>query len=130
MIEEAIVSLLKEHSGTTRVTPSTETVKVTQDLSRVVYTLLENDRDYTDDGPTGLPLGRFQLDIFAVRMVEARQIAENIRGQLDGYQGTVAGTAIRRIWFPSERWSRGDRAEGEDATVARYRQDMLVRYRQ
>lgn len=130
MIEEAIVSLLKQHAGTTRVNPSTETVKVTEALPRIVYTLIDKERDYTDDGTTGLPLARMQLDIFADRFTAARQIAENIRVNLDGYRGTVADTAIVRIWFPSERWGRGDRADGEDATVARYRQDMLIRYRE
>lgn len=131
MIDVALHTLIKTHAGVAaRVTPSTETVLVSKALPRVVYTLLRLTRRYSDDGNCGLVQARYQIDVFADKVTAARAVAEALRTRLDGHKGTTAGTKIERIYFGSERFARGERIEGADATVARYLIDLFVEYRE
>jgi hypothetical protein len=117
--------------GTIKVSPSTQlrTGKITDHLPRVVYTLVNEERDYCDEGSTGLPLANYQLDIFDSKMSEARALSRLIRESLDGYRGTVGEDVIVRMWFPSESWSEAFRLEASQQTVARVSLDVSIRYR-
>jgi Protein of unknown function (DUF3168) len=140
MIDFALVQLLREHAGVgTRINPSTESVRVTVDLPRIVYSLIDSQREWTDDGATGLVEARYQLDIFADRVTDARDIADTLRTNLDGFKGSVTPdlpdvegeeVVILRIHFDSERFEKGERAEGANKTVARFVQDIFVLYRE
>lgn len=131
MIDIALVSLLRLHAGAgQRVNPSSETFQIADELPRVVYTLIDVQRDYTDDGSTGLATGRYQLDIFASTVTAARNVADAIRIGMDGYTGTIDGTAILRVWFDSERFGQELRDEKSKKTIARYVLDVFVAYRE
>ncbi len=128
MIDNAITSLLKQYAD--RVYPSTEIVKVTSGLPKVIYSQIDGERRYCDAGDINLTQAIFQLDIFGEYPSAARSLAKTIREGLDGYSGTVDSTRIKRIYFPNgERFERGERAEGENKTVARFIQQMTVEYR-
>lgn len=133
MIDIALQSLLATASGV-KVYPSTETEPVTANLPKVLYTLIDLPNDYTDDGSTGLRKARYQLDIFAEKMTAARNIADDIRISLDDWRGTVAAdnnaTKIERISFDTERFQKGESVAGQNKTIARYIQDVIVDYRE
>ncbi len=132
MIDVAIVTLLKQHAGVeSRVFSGGETVEVNRGLPKVLYTYIGGPRDYSDDGADGIVEGRYQLDVFAIRPTDARTIANVIRAGLDGYSGTINGTAIDRIHFPEDAvMQKPEQPVGQSATAARYSQDMIVNYRE
>lgn len=131
MIDVALHSLIAQHAGvSTRVTPSTETVFVSKDLPRVVYTLIDTVRTYSDKGNSGLVRARYQLDIFAAKVTEARAVADALRIGLESYAGTTDDTKVDRIYFDSEQFAKGDRVEGANQITARFSQDLIVVYRE
>lgn len=131
MIDVALATLVKAHAGVAaRVTPGTETVLLTRDLPRVIYTLIGVTRRYSDGGNTGLAQARYQLDVFADKATEARAVADAIRVGLDGHKGTTDGTRIDRVYFDAENFAKGEKIEGANRTVARYSQDVIIEYRE
>ena len=130
-IEIALVTLLRQHAGAgRRVTPSTETVKVYEDLPRIIYSMIALDRIYSDDGNVGIVEVTYQLDIFSAKVTEAHEIADAIRVDIDGLRGEVAGVPILRIYFGGERFGAGDSAEGANNRVSRYSMDVTIIYRE
>jgi hypothetical protein len=128
-IDSALASLLRAHCP--RVAPSTEVTKVTSDLPRVVYTLIDTDRLDSDDGPSSLATATYQLDIFAARASDARSLADAIRVALNGRGPELASSPrIERITLRGDRFVPGQRAEGENAVVARFSFDVTVTYRE
>ncbi len=128
MIEKALYSILVDAAGINRVHPSTETVTLTRDLPKIVYTPIDLQRQYCDDGATGLVKGLYQLDVFADRMTEARQLYDIIRASLDGFSGEEDDTQIARISFGSERWEKGEALPGANKVVSRFIAEMTVDY--
>jgi len=49
-------------------------------------------RDYTHDGPLGLPEHRLQLEAWDEDKVDAMAVVDAIRGSLDGATGTIGST--------------------------------------
>lgn len=131
MIDVAIKSLLREASGTQKVYPSTETVVVVRDLPKVIFSLIDTSRLYTNDGNTGLAKAVYQIDVFASHPSEARALGDAIRIGLDGFKGDQDGTDFRGISFPDgDTLTQGVRAEGADDTVTRFIFNMRVWYRE
>ena len=130
-IEVAIVSLLRQSAGAgKRITPSTETVKVYEELPRIIYSMIDLNRVYSDDGNTGVAQAIYQLDIFAGKVTEAHELADAIRVGIDGLRGEVAGVPILRVYFGRERFGAGDSAEGANNRVSRYSMDVTIIYRE
>lgn len=129
MIDGAIRLLILEYT-TAAVHPSTEIKPLTSNLPRVIYTQIDAQRRYCDDGNIGVIPAHYQLDIFADKVTEARAIADAIRIGLDGYRGVSDGVSILRIHFPSESFTKGEKAEGANKAPARMSQDIVVTYRE
>jgi hypothetical protein len=129
-LNTALFNLISTAVGHTRVHPSTETVTVSSNFPKVIYTRIATVRRYCDDGNSGLTQARYQLDIFADKVSTAESIADQIRIALDGYSGTSDSTTILRISFDSENFSKGEKQEGANKTPARYSQDLICEYRE
>lgn len=137
MIDESITNLIQTVVGFTRVFPATETVVVTSDLPKIVYTAVPAGlRRYSDDGNSGLTPAHYSLDAFAAKLSDARALMVLIRknaanGGLDGYKGTILGVKIDRIYFPQhEIFMGGDKTSGVNQRVARVTEMMIVEYRE
>lgn len=132
MIDNAINQLLRAFAGVAdRVKPSTTVTRISDPMPRLVYSAIGGDRLYTDSGASTLIPGQYQLDVFAATATEARVVLDTIRLALDGYRGTVNGTRIDRISFPSvpRPGPLALDSAGANASVARLIQDMNVAYR-
>jgi hypothetical protein len=131
MIDVALTTLLRTPAGgPTRVAPGTERVQVTPGtLPRVIYTLIDTERDYTDDG-SGLVRATYQLDLFASTLSAATALAKAIRLAMDNYTGTVDSTPILRIYFQGERFSPAEQMPGAQQTACRFVMTMFVDYRE
>jgi len=140
MIDAAINTLLRNASELAeKVKPSVERVNVVAGLPKLVFSRLPGtDRRYTDDGANGPFQARYQVDIFAEKLLEAVEIARRITSPaddtvfgLDGYRGTVASTFIHRVYFTNEHWTVGDtEVDGKQQTIPRYIIELIVEYRE
>ncbi|MGC4030254.1 MAG: hypothetical protein QM754_00700 [Tepidisphaeraceae bacterium] len=131
MIDTAVAQLLTNASELPplQVRPGTELVRVTDGLTRLVFTQIGGERSYNDDGSDGVTPARYQLDYFAPTLTAARTLADKVRGVLDGFKGTRDDTAILRIHFPSDRFTAGNREAGANNPTARFTQECVVTYR-
>lgn len=60
-------------------------------------------RDTTHDGPSGLKMGRVQIDCYGTTPLQARTLARAVEAKLNGFKGTQGGTIFDGIFFDSER---------------------------
>lgn len=138
MIDKAVSNLLRAKSGLTSVAPTTSVKRITE-VPSLMYAALNGTRNYTDDGPVGVIPALYQVDAYAATPTDARTLLEKLTRSayaaedpgLDGYAGTVEGTKIVRIHFPSEpRFGPVALAsEGANTTTARLILDMTISYR-
>lgn len=131
-IQSALVSLLRQNATVAkRIRSSTETIDVFKETPHIIFTRIgTDDRELTDDGPTGVVVSRWQLDIFADKSAEASAIADDLRIALDGYTGNVDSTQILLIRFNGERMEAGTKLEGSNNTIARLIVEPIVVYRE
>lgn len=132
MIDVALRSLILTHASTLvedRVQPSTETVLVAEALPRVLYSLIDIDRSYTDSGRQGIAFARYQIDVYADKQSQARAVFDAILNGLDGYRGTLDGTVILRVSFGGEKYAAGEKVEGRNNTLARQVGELFIAYR-
>jgi hypothetical protein len=54
-----------------------------------VYTKISGQEDVTHSGATGHQAARYQIDVYARDAIEARRIADALRGVLNGYKGDL-----------------------------------------
>lgn len=132
MIENALRKLIVDHAGIgVSIFPSTEVGDVTKALPKVCYTLVSAPRGYSDDGPVGIVTARYQLDVFAATLTQARGIVDAVRQGTDGFAGTLDATPILRVsWPDGESWGGETPIAGQNVAVARVRADVRVTYRE
>ena len=132
MLDTAIAQLLTTASAlpAVQVRPATESVRVTDGVTRILFTQIAGPRGYNDDGADGIVPARYQLDIFAPQLSVARTLAQTVLVALDGYKGTVAGTRIDRIYFPDGRFSAASVAPGANNTPARHTIELVIVHRE
>lgn len=68
----------------------------------VVLTLAGANGQHTHDGPAGWVDGVMRLDCLAPSYKAAKELASAVRAAIDGYAGTVAGTAVQYIEVDSQ----------------------------
>jgi len=68
----------------------------------VTYQQISGVRDQTLSGPSGCVECRFQINCWAKSYKEADQLAEAVRGALDGYSGTKQDVIIQVIHLIDE----------------------------
>ena len=138
MIEIALVALLQQRAGVGNcVYPASETDLKSKALPRLVYTLIDDPTDYTDDGASKLRTATFQLDAFGATYATARAVIQQVVADaglqvspgLDGYRGTVSGVDICRVYFGSQRTAPTANDPGQDKAIARATVDVLITYR-
>lgn len=131
MIEVALRTLVMGFAQVgDRVKPSTEVGPVAADLPKIAYTLIGSPRSMTNSGPVNVVTARYQLDIFAATVTEARTIADRTRAALNGYRGTVDGTPIQLVRFDDDSFSATTPTAGANAAAARLQQDVFVTYQE
>ncbi|MDQ7019615.1 MAG: DUF3168 domain-containing protein [Robiginitomaculum sp.] len=59
-------------------------------------------RDATLGGPNGVARVRVQVDIFAKTQLQARALADAVRGLLDGFAGTQSGVVVQDSLLENE----------------------------
>lgn len=89
------------------------------------YQRIDTVREVTQDGPTGLPRIRMQVDSYGLTQGQAFDTADAVRKTLDGFVGQMNGTGVGVALNEDEdaRWE-------EDAEVFRVRQDYMIHYRE
>lgn len=104
-IDESLVDILEAASAvtalaSTRIYPLY--ARQTAVKPFIVYQRISSVREHSHSGPSSLARPRFQFRCAANTYGEARQLADAVRGALDGYKGTVASVEIGSITFENE----------------------------
>jgi hypothetical protein len=71
-------------------------------MPALVYQMIASNRDHTLDGPSGLVEGAFQIKCFDDNYSGAVDLADAVRLEIDGFEGTVAGVEIHGIFLDVE----------------------------
>lgn len=131
MIEVALRTLIMANAAQAgpRVMPVTEVGTLSEGLPKIAYTLINAPKLMTDHGPVRLTTARYQIDIFAKTLVQARTIATQLETGLDGFKGTVNETEILLVRFDDERFLPTKPTTGADFAAARFQQDVFISYR-
>ena len=139
MIDTAFQKLMEERAGVAkRINPASETIPLSRDLPRIIYTLIDDPAGYTDSGPIALGKARYQVDVFGRNSVECRSVILQLQASataqtfpgLDGFKGTVSNTVIQRIYFGSTHTGIGANVPGQAQSVARATVDVFIVYRE
>lgn len=132
MIDTALAQLLTTASELPpiQVRPSTELVRVTDGVTRILFTLIDAPRTYNDGGVDGIVSARYQVDYFGPQLSVVRTLAGKVREALDDHKGTQDDTVIVRISFPGSRFGKADADPGANNTTARFTHDVVVTYRE
>lgn len=72
-------------------------------LPFAVYQRSVIERNQTLSVPVGVPRVSVQLDTYAATYEEARQIADALRANLDGWSGSAYGVDVKHVALESER---------------------------
>lgn len=62
-------------------------------LASIVYTLISDQGDFHNEGPSGLAHPRYQIDAWAPTLDAATTLANLIKTRLDGYRGEMGSGA-------------------------------------
>lgn len=127
-IDESLVTILQASAAVTalageRIYPLRALQTAQQPL--VIYQRISATREHSHDGPSGLARQRFQFRCVAGGYGQARQLADAVRGALDGYQGTVGGVRIDGIVIQNELDTE-DAALDAEATTTSVLMDFFV----
>jgi len=71
-------------------------------LPFINYRRTDIEREQTLVAPMGVPRVSLELAIYATTRLETRQIADAVRGVLDGYSGSFDNTTVRQASLESE----------------------------
>ena len=108
-----------------RVTPGGDPMR---GQSSVTFHVISSTRWHTMDGPDDLARPTIQVNSYGARDFTSEQLADAVRGALDGFSGTVNGVSISYMALDDE----GDLDDFEpgNKTISRHgvRQDYLVTY--
>jgi hypothetical protein len=72
-------------------------------LPALVFNLISDLPDYSNDGPTGLTQARIQLDAYGATYAEAKAVARAANARVSGWRGTVGGWAIQGVFQQNAR---------------------------
>lgn len=103
MFVEGLFSFLS-NGGTTageRVYPLTLPQGVT--LPAIAYFLVSNPFEHSHDGPSKLQHPRYQMDCWAGTYLEARILASELLGRIDGYKGMMGVSTVHAAFAEDER---------------------------
>lgn len=76
---------------------------VSAELPFVIYQRSVIERQQTLSVPTGVPRVSMQVDTYAATYEEAREIADALRANLDGWTGSAYGVEVKHIALDAER---------------------------
>lgn len=72
-------------------------------LPFVIYQRSQIERSQTLSRPMGVPRVSVQLDVYAATYEQAREIADALRANLDGWAGSAYGVSVKHVALESER---------------------------
>lgn len=102
MIEEELTSWLQANIAlvANRVYP----MKLPQNptLPAITYQKISGLRVQSHDGPSGLAYPRFQVSCWGESYSDAKQVAEEVRQDLDGYQGLMGVVQVGAALLQNE----------------------------
>lgn len=127
-MEEALMNILLSSVGVTAlVSNRIEWVRTTQgeQSPRIVLQLISNVRSYTMSGPSGYAASRVQIDIYAERYLEAKQVYRAVIKTLSGYRGGD----IQGIFIQSER-DLTDADAGGVSNLFRNSIDIIIHHKE
>jgi hypothetical protein len=131
MIDAALAKLIRAAAGAgTTVHPSTEVKPLTSALPRIIYTQIDEEQDYCDDGETGLVRAVYQLDFFDQQVTAAKAKARTVRQALRDLRGLQEGIYFHRFTFSSGNFAKGEKLDGDNKTIGRFSQDLEIQYRE
>lgn len=93
MIEQSMAALLTDAGVTSPFRPR----RVQGEDTVILYRKVSGADVHVMDGPSGLLMERWQLDVWADTYAEARQVANAVIAALNGAKGLVEGVDIRAI---------------------------------
>ena len=76
---------------------------VSAQLPFILYQRSTIERNQTLSVPVGVPRVAMQIDTYAATYEEAREIADAIRANLDGWTGSAYGVDVKHIALDTER---------------------------
>lgn len=78
-------------------------------LPAVMYRKISGQRIRSVDGPSKLARPRFELNAYSESYTAAKNLANELRGLLDGFRGVIgAGTIVQNIIFDNDQDSFDD----------------------
>jgi hypothetical protein len=104
-IEEALYSILSNDATLLALTSTRIYPNILQQaviMPAVTYQQISGQRDEVMTSPTGFVESRFQINGWSDTYSETRDVANAIRGALDGFSGTVSSVEIEAIHLIDE----------------------------
>ena len=91
-------------------------------LPAITYQSIETQRDHVMEGTSGLVQTRIQIDCWGNTLIGAKELAEELRCVMDGYQGLWSGIRIQGVF----QIAQNDIPEAELAARLELDQDRVI----
>lgn len=104
LIEASLVSILTNNVTVAAVTTTFSPLILAQptDLPAIVYTRINTIPETANATTSTLMGSRIRFDCYAKTIIAAKELAQKVKGCLDGYIGTILGNAIDGIIYLDE----------------------------
>lgn len=97
---------------------------------KLTYQRIDTVRWYSNDGPTGSPRIRLQVDCWADELLTAKTLADKVRQCLDGYRGVTSGVQVDGVHLQDERDMPQAMAPGQEKPIQRVSLDFIVDFQE
>lgn len=94
MIQTDLLAYLKAQCPTAANRVYHSHLPQTVTLPALTYQVIDQPRELSHNGPTGLAMPNIQVDTWAALPSTAATLAREVRLALDGYQGTMGSTRV------------------------------------
>lgn len=115
-----------------RLEVGTNTIDLRKDLPKAVYTCIDDEEEYDDDGLVGIAKALYQIDVFAVHHADANAILSAIAAVFedeDTFPYTNEDIEIVRVFRKSRQHDQTQKTAGAETGLKRISRDFRVMYR-
>ncbi len=100
-IAESLGQFLLDNTAITAITSEIRPQVLPDDASypALTYSMIDDERIRTLDGHSTLSTASFDIDCYAPQYAKARELADVVRAELDGYTGELGGHTAEQIDF-------------------------------
>jgi len=95
-------------------------------LPYIVANQVSGDHKHHMTAATGIVVGRFQFDCYGASLLEATNVAEQLRLALDGKRGTVGDVFFSSCHLADERDGFENPSGGEQDGISSVQQDYMI----